>query len=244
MPDTSAADSFKKDAAHYAVRFVEPGMTVGLGTGSTAIHAVREIARRHSAGELPGIRCFATSSEIARVATAAGLPLIEQEGPASIDVTIDGADEVDPLLDVIKGGGGALFHEKVVAQSTKRQIIVVDESKMSPRLGTRFSVPVEVIPFGCEAQRLFLAELGGQPVWRTRPDGAPFVTDEGNFIFDCRFGPIEDPEELSAELRSRSGIVEHGLFLGLTRDLIVAGPSGLRHWQRDPLSGEVREIPV
>ncbi len=244
MSAMPSSDDYKKEAAHFAVRFINPGMTIGLGTGSTAIHAVREIARRHAAGELPGIRCFATSSEIARLAATSNLPLIEQEGPASIDATIDGADEVDPRLDLIKGGGGALFHEKVVAQSTKRQIIIVDESKISPRLGTRFAVPVEVIPFGCEAQRLFLTELGGHPVLRTRPDGAPFVTDEGNFIYDCKFGPIKDAEELSAELRSRSGLVEHGLFLNLTHDLIVAGPSGLRHLQRDHLSGEVHEIPV
>ena len=244
MPAPSATDNFKKDAAQYAVRFVEPCMTVGLGTGSTAIHAVREIAQLYAAGKLPGIRCIATSSEIARIAAESGLPLIGNEGPETIDVTIDGADEVDPCLNVIKGGGGALFHEKVVAQSTKRQIIVVDESKMSPCLGTRFAVPVEVIPFGCEAQRLFLADLGGHPTLRKLPNGAPFVTDEGNFIYDCKFGPIKDCEELSAELLSRSGIVEHGLFLGLTHDLIVAGTDGLRHLRRDPVSGAIRSIAV
>jgi ribose 5-phosphate isomerase A len=235
-------DALKREAAVYAVRFVEPGMTVGLGTGSTAIHAVREIARRHAAGELPDLRCFATSSEIARAARAAGLALLDDAGPALIDVTIDGADEVDPRLNLIKGGGGALLHEKIVAQATKRQIIVVDEAKMSPTLGTLHALPVEVIPFGAESQRVFLEELGGHPVLRMNPDGTPFVTDEGNTIYDCSFGPIADPEELAAELRARTGIVEHGLFLGLADDVIVAGQSGLRHLQRDPVSGEICEV--
>lgn len=244
MSAASARDVLKKEAAIRAVRFVEPGMTVGLGTGSTAIHAVREIARRHAAGELPGIKTFATSDEIARAAREAGLPLLDEAGPQAIDVTIDGADEVDPRLDLIKGGGGALFHEKIVAQATRRQIIVVDDAKMSPQLGTLHPLPVEVIPFGSESQRLFLEQLGGNPVLRTNPDGSPFVTDEGNIIYDCAFGPIRDPEELAAELRTRTGIVEHGLFLGMTDDLIIGTPAGLRHLQRDRGTGEVREVPA
>jgi ribose 5-phosphate isomerase A len=245
MPAAAAdRDALKKDAAVHAVRFVEPGMTVGLGTGSTAIHAVREIARRHAAGELPGIRAFATSSDIARVAREAGLHLLDNTGPDSIDVTIDGADEVDPALNLIKGGGGALFHEKIVAQATKRQIIVIDEAKMSPRLGTLHALPVEVVPFGAESQRLFLEQLGGNPVLRTKADGTPFITDEGNIIYDCAFGPIADPEELAAELRARTGIVEHGLFLGMADDLVIGAPEGLRHLRYDRDTGTVREVPV
>lgn len=243
MSDTDR-DSLKQKAAVYAVQFIEPGMTVGLGTGSTAVHAVREIARLHTAGKLPGLRAFATSSEVARVAAAAGLPLINAEGPVIIDVTIDGADEVDPRLDLIKGGGGALLHEKIVAQATRREIIVVDECKMSPQLGTLYALPVEIVPFGRGSQKDFLARLGGDPVLRAAPDRTPFVTDEGNFIYDCNFGPIDDPEELAAELRSRAGIVEHGLFLGMTDDLIIGTTAGLRHLQRDPATGEVREIPA
>jgi ribose 5-phosphate isomerase A len=239
---TTDRDALKREAAVQAVRLITPGMTVGLGTGSTAIHAVREIARRHAAGELPGLRCFATSSEIARAARAAGLPLLDGAGPAIIDVTIDGADEVDPRLNLIKGGGGALFHEKIVAQATRRQIIIVDEAKMSPVLGTRHALPVEVIAFGAESQRVFLEELGGHPVLRTNPDGTPFATDEGNIIYDCNFGPIADPEELAAELRARTGLVEHGLFLGMTDDLIIGTPQGLRHLQADGATGQVREV--
>ena len=243
MPAAAAdRDALKKEAAVYAARFIEPGMTVGLGTGSTAIHAVREIARRHAAGELPGIKAFATSSDIARAAREAGLPLLDDAGPESIDVTIDGADEVDPALNLIKGGGGALFHEKIVAQATKRQIIVIDEAKMSPCLGTLHALPVEVVPFGAESQRLFLEKLGGNPILRTKADGTPFLTDEGNIIYDCAFGPIADPEELAAELRARTGIVEHGLFLGMTDDLVIGAPDGLRHLRYDRDTGAVREV--
>jgi ribose 5-phosphate isomerase A len=245
MPAPAAdRDALKKEAAIHAVRFVHPGMTIGLGTGSTAIHAVREIARRHAAGELPGISTFATSSEIVRAAREAGLPLLDNAGPASIDVTIDGADEVDPQLNLIKGGGGALFHEKIVAQATKRQIIVIDEAKMSAQLGTRHTLPVEVVPFGAKSQQLFLEQLGGHPVLRSQTDGTPFITDEGNIIYDCTFGPMADPEELAAELRARSGIVEHGLFLGMADDLIIGTPSGLRHLQRDPVTGQVKEVAI
>lgn len=234
-------DELKKQAAIHAVRFVRPGMTVGLGTGSTAIHAVREIARRFRAGELEGIRNFATSSEIARAAEDAGLPLLSPQGPVALDVTIDGADEVDPQLNLIKGGGGALLHEKIVAQATRREIIVVDGSKLSGRLGTKHALPVEVFPFGCEEQRVFLHGLGGAPELRVGAGGEPFVTEEGNFIYDCKFGPIRDAEELAAELDARAGVAAHGLFLGLTDDVIVAGPGGLRHLQVDRATGEVRE---
>jgi len=245
MPAAAAdRDALKKEAATYAARYVEPGMTIGLGTGSTAIHAVREIARRHAAGELPGLKAFATSSDIAHVAREAGLPLLDNAGPETIDVTIDGADEVDPRLNLIKGGGGALFHEKIVAQATKRQIIVIDEAKMSPQLGTLHHLPVEVVPFGSESQRLFLEQLDGHPVLRKKSDGSPFITDEGNMIYDCAFGPIADPEELAAELRAHTGIVEHGLFLGMANDVIIAGPQGLRHLQHDPLTGLVEEVAV
>ena len=241
MPDSADRDALKRQAAIYAVRFIEPGMIVGLGTGSTAIHAVLEIARRHAAGELPGIQTFATSSEIAAEALAAGLPLLDEAGPSEIDVTIDGADEVDPALNLIKGGGGALFHEKIVAQATRRQIIVVDGAKMSPCLGTLHALPVEVIPFGAESQRIFLEDLGGRPALRTKADGSVFVTDEGNLIYDCAFGPIADCEELAAELRARTGIVEHGLFLGMTDDLIIGTSESLRHLRLDPSSGKIRE---
>jgi ribose 5-phosphate isomerase A len=241
MP-TPDRDALKKLAAIHAVRFIEPGMTVGLGTGSTAIHAVREIARRHAAGELPGIRTFATSSAVAREAAERGLPMVDEKSPPEIDVTIDGADEVDPELNLIKGGGGALLHEKIVAQASRREIIVVDEAKLSPRLGTLHPLPVEILSFGEDSQRRFLEDLGLHPVLRAGPDGRPFTTDEGNVIHDCHCGPIADAPALAALLDRRAGIAEHGLFLGLTHDLIVAGADGLRHLQRDPATGRITAL--
>ena len=226
------------------MRFVEPGMTVGLGTGSTAIHAVREIARLYAAGDLAGVKTFATSAEIARVAADAGLPLIGPHGPLTLDITIDGADEVDPQLNLIKGGGGALLHEKIVAQATRREIIVVDESKLSECLGTKCALPVEIFPFGCEAQQAFLEDLGGSPKLRSGAGGKTFVTDEGNHIYDCKFGAIRDAEELAAELDARAGVAAHGLFLGLTDDLIVAAPDGISHWQLDRASGTINKTEI
>jgi ribose 5-phosphate isomerase A len=148
--------------------------------------------------------------------------------PRSIDLTIDGADEVDPALNLIKGGGGALLREKIVAQASRRVVIVVDESKLSAALGTNHSLPVEVARFGWESQQRFLESLGGKPTVRTAASGQPFETDQGNWILDCAFGPIADPEDLAAQLAARAGIVEHGLFCGIASEVIVAGENGVR----------------
>jgi ribose 5-phosphate isomerase A len=149
-----------------------------------------------------------------------------------IDVTIDGADEVDPQLDLIKGAGGALLREKIVAQASRREIIVIDESKMVPKLGTRKALPVEVIPFGRRIQQEYLQSLGARIEVRTKGDGGFFYTDQGNLILDCAFGPISQPSALAAQLSARAGIVGHGLFLGLATDVIVAGAEGIRHLRR------------
>jgi ribose 5-phosphate isomerase A len=148
-----------------------------------------------------------------------------------IDLTIDGADEVDLHLNLIKGGGGALLREKIVAQATRREIIIVDDSKMVQQLGTNWAIPVEVIPFGWQSQAAYLASLGAVVTQRQR-DGAVYQTDQGNYILDCNFGPISDPYTLGAQIKSRTGIVEHGLFLNLATDVIVASPDGIRHIQR------------
>ena len=151
---------------------------------------------------------------------------------------IDGADEVDPHLNLIKGGGGALLREKIVAQASWREIIVVDESKLSPALGTRWPVPVEVVPLGWRSQGAYLESLEAQPVLRRNSDGSPFKTDQGNLILDCRFDPIYQPAQLAARLSERAGIVEHGLFLGLATDVIVASDQGIRHLKLDQKGGE------
>jgi ribose 5-phosphate isomerase A len=229
---TDPEAQFKEEAADRAVQFVRSGMKVGLGTGSTAIFATRRIAGLLKAGELRDIVAFATSKFTAQEAVRLGIPMLPDDLPADLDVTIDGADEVDPELNLIKGGGGALLREKIVAQVSRREIIVVDETKPSPRLGTHWPVPIEVIPFGWSSQARFLEGLGAHYTIRQNHDGAQFVTDSGNMILDCHFGPIADARQLAAALNVRAGIVEHGLFIGLATDLIVAGASGLQYRAR------------
>jgi len=230
-PDAEARAHEKQEAGERAVELVRSGMVVGLGTGSTAIFAVRRIGERLRAGELRDIVGVPTSRAVEIEARQLGIPLAF-DGVREIDLTIDGADEVDPALDLIKGGGGALFHEKIVAQASRREVIVVDDAKLSPRLGTEWAVPVEIVPFAGRSQARYLESLGARVTRRPGADGQPFVTDEGNWILDCAFGPIAAPRELAARLDARTGIVEHGLFIGLATDVIVAGPAGIRHLTR------------
>ncbi len=218
----------KRQAAEYAVRYVDSGMAVGLGTGSTAIFAVRYIGELLRTGTLNNIVAFATSKVTAQEAVRLNIPMLPDDLPRSLDVTIDGADEVDPQLNLIKGGGGALLREKLVAQNTAREIIVVDDSKLSPRLGTRHVLPVEVLPFGWRAVAHYLETLGAKYVVRQGADGSEYRTDQGNMILDCNFGPIANPAQLADQLNRRAGIVEHGLFIGLTHLLVASGPSGIR----------------
>jgi ribose 5-phosphate isomerase A len=223
----------KQQAAERAAEFVEPGMVVGLGHGSTAILAVRRIAQLLRTGQLRDILGVPCSIQVEEEARRLSIPLTTLEDHPVIDLTIDGADEVDPNLDVIKGGGGALLREKIVAQASRREVIVVDESKLSPALGTRWPVPVEVIPFGWRSQAAYLESLGARLTVRQQSDGTPFKTDHGNLILDCDFGPIPQPAQLAARLQERAGIVEHGLFLGLATEVVVAGVRGIRYLQRE-----------
>jgi ribose 5-phosphate isomerase A len=227
-----ASEDFKRRAAEHAASFVQPSMVIGLGVGSTAAYALAFIAGRFRAGELPGLLAVPCSLAVEQAALQAGIPLTTLEEHPRLDLTIDGADEADPRLDLIKGGGGALLREKIVAQASRREIIVVDEGKLSEVLGTRWPVPVEVLPFGWGSQAAFLESLGAQTRLRRNADGSTFTTDQGNFILDAEFGPISDAIALAARLEARAGILAHGLFLSLATDLIVAGPSGLRHLTR------------
>jgi ribose 5-phosphate isomerase A len=227
-----AVTFFKQQAAYRAVEFVEPGMVVGLGEGSTAIWAVRRIGELYKLGELKDIVGIPASLHIEQEARLLGIPLATLEDQPVIDLTIDGADEVDPQLNLIKGGGGALLREKIVAQASRREIIVVDESKLVEKLGTNWAVPIEVVPFGWKSQAAFLESLGAQVTQRER-NGVVFQTDQGNIILDCKFGPIVDAERLSAEIKSRTGVVEHGLFLNLATDVIVANADTIRHLRRE-----------
>jgi ribose 5-phosphate isomerase A len=172
------------------------------------------------------------STETGDLALSLGIPLTDLDANPIVDLTIDGADEVDPNLDLIKGGGGMLLREKIVAQASLREVIIVDESKLSPQLGTSYPLPVEVIPFGVGSHRAFLESLGARVEIRVTADGSPFYTEQGNLIMDCSFGPIQDPIALANHLGCRAGFVEHGLFINLATDLIVAGTDGCRHVQR------------
>jgi len=225
-------ERLKREAAHYAVQFVESGMVVGLGAGSTASFAVRRIAQLLREGQLKDVTGVPCSVQVEQEAVLLGIPLTNLDEQPTLDLTIDGADEVDPNLDLIKGGGGAVLREKIVAQASHREMIVVDESKLSPVLGTRWAVPIEVIPFGWRAQIGFLEGLGARPVLRTTPEGSLFRTDQGNIILDCPFGPISQPRELACKLAQRAGVVEHGLFLGLATDVVIASEQGVRHLKR------------
>ena len=230
--DAELRTRYKQQAAERAVEFVRTGMVVGLGTGSTASFATRLIARLLHDGQLKNIFGFGTSKAVWKEAQRLGIPMMSEEMPNAVDLTIDGADEVDPDLNLIKGGGGALLREKITAQASGRVIVVADDSKLSPRLGTQHAVPVEVISFGWRSQFRYLELLGAQVEARYNAGGSLYMTDSGNMILDCNFGPIAEPAELAARLRARAGIVEHGLFLGLATDLIVAGKDGIRHLKR------------
>jgi ribose 5-phosphate isomerase A len=224
--------TLKRLAAEHAVGFVQSGMALGLGTGSTAIFATRAIAAKLKSGELTCITAIATSNPVHDEAMALGIPMMGDEMPRSLDLTIDGADEIDPALNVIKGGGGALSREKIAAQASARVIIVADDSKLSPALGTNFALPVEVLEYGWQSQARFIAALGAEVVLRCKADGGMARTDQNNLLLDCRFGVIADATALAARLDGRAGIVAHGLFLGLATDVIVASADGIQHLQR------------
>jgi len=218
----------KQYAANQAATYVQSGMVIGLGTGATATLFVRRLAERMANGELSNVVGIPTSRQIAAEAEQLDFPLSTLEEHPVIDLTVDGADEVDPQLNLIKGGGGALLREKIVAQASKREVIIVDEAKLSPVLGTKWHVPIEVIPFGWRTQVDYLTALGAKVVLRLDKAGQPFVTDQGNYILDTHFGLIDDPATLATTLNNRVGIVEHGLFIKLAHEVIVGTPAGVR----------------
>lgn len=232
QPETVNLNVFKQQAAEQAVGLIKSGMILGLGAGSTATIALHLLAQRLKNGELKEIIGVPCSAQIEQLARQLGVPVTTLDDQPLLDLTIDGADEIDPDLNLIKGGGGALLREKMVAQASRREVIVADESKLSPRLGSHWAVPVEVIPFGWKAQVRFLESLGAVAKLRLRQDSTTYQTDQGNFIVDCNFGPIAQVKELALKLQERAGIVEHGLFLGIATQAIVAGANGVRHLTR------------
>ena len=213
-----ANEGEKEAAGRAAAKLVRDGDVVGLGTGSTAYFTVIALGERVRAGlKILGIP---TSMQTADLARAVGIPLTTLDEHPEIDITIDGADEADPQLRLIKGGGGALLREKVVASASKKMVVIADSAKMVPVLG-KFPLPVEIIAFARAVVEKKIVSLGGSPKLRTRPDGSVYITDNGNQILDCSFGRIEDPPALAQELNGTPGVVEHGLFIGLAKLALV-----------------------
>jgi len=229
MAAKSPGDEERRRAAEAALEDVRPGMKLGLGSGRTAEQFVRLLAERVRGGlAVVGVPTSARTAELAR---AEGIPLATLDDEPVLDLVVDGADEVDPRLRLIKGGGGALLREKIVASASARMIIVADEGKLVDALGA-FPLPIEIVPFGATPIRLaierMVARLGlsGSMAWR-RAGAGPYVTDGGNHILDVSLGRIEDPERLAQELDSMPGVVEHGLFIGLASLVVVAGSDGV-----------------
>ncbi|MDQ7818089.1 MAG: ribose-5-phosphate isomerase RpiA [Melioribacteraceae bacterium] len=251
-------NELKRIAAQKSVEDIKSGMVIGLGSGSTFQYALELIGEKFRSGELKDIKGVASSSKTEAAAKQLGIPLItlnqvsSTQHPASriIDLTIDGADEVtvghpersegsnvegskgSSVINLIKGGGGALLHEKVIAQNSKKLSIIIDENKLSETLGSKFAVPVEVIPFAVEVEKKFLESIGAKVTMRVDDDGNEFITDEGNLILDAEFGKIKNVDELNKILNSRAGIVEHGMFLNLASVIYCATKEGIKVFNR------------
>jgi ribose 5-phosphate isomerase A len=228
-------DGLKRQAAARALEYVQEGMKLGLGTGSTAKHFVELLGERVRAGL--GVIGVPTSEATRADAVRCGIRLTTLDEVDRLDLTVDGADEIDPDLNLIKGGGGALLREKIVAAASDRMIVIADETKWVETLG-RFPLPVEVIPFGLKATQRAMAEafaecgVSGQMVLRKARDGHVFVTDGGHWIVDAHLGRITDAPRLAGSLAAIPGVVEHGLFIGLAGTAMLAGPGGIRVIER------------
>jgi ribose 5-phosphate isomerase A len=221
-------DQRKLEAAARALELVTPGMKLGLGSGSTARHFVDLVGERVASGL--EVRCVATSEGTEAQARALNVPLATLDDIPELDLTVDGADEIDPELGLIKGGGGALLREKIVAAASKRMVVIADSTKIVARLGA-FPLPIEVVPFGLAATRRHIerafAELRLNGPIRLRGGSSPFVTDGGHYILDCSLGAIAEPEQLGKILSPIPGVVEHGLFIGFAHAAIIAGAEGV-----------------
>ena len=224
----SDREAQKRRAAERAVELVQDGMKLGLGTGSTARHVLQVLAERRTRGELRDIIAVATSSATEQQARELGIPLSTLDETPELDLGIDGADEVDGRLNLIKGLGGALLWEKIVAAACRQFVVVVDDSKLVDRLGSKSPLPVEVVAFGWTTQLKPIAALGARATLRTKADGSAFWTDGGHHILDCSFQQgINDPQALQNALKSRPGVVETGLFLDMASVVVIGGADGV-----------------
>jgi ribose 5-phosphate isomerase A len=218
--DTTA---LKREAGQRACDFVEDGMTLGLGTGSTVRWTIERLGEMVRGGLR--VRGVATSRRTEGQARALGIPLVELDDAGELDLAIDGADEIGPDLALIKGGGGALLREKLVASAARRFVVVADASKRVATLG-RFPLPVEVVPFGWQTTARRIASTGCRPTLR-RSGAEPYTTDNGNYLLDCAYGAIEDPGPLAVRLKLLPGVVEHGLFVGMAELALLGRPEGV-----------------
>jgi ribose 5-phosphate isomerase A len=237
-PSADELTHWKRLAARAAVATVPEGAILGLGTGSTADLMLVELAERVRQGLR--VTCVATSESTRRAAAALGLPLTGLDAVTELTMSVDGADEVClPGLELIKGRGGALLYEKLVAAASRFRVIIVDQTKLVTTLGARHAVPVEVVPFGWRHTAARVAALGGQPALRLMPptptpdapQPRPFVTDGGHYVLDCQFDSIPEPAALAERLKGVTGVVEHGLFVGMTERVFAAGPDGVRIYE-------------
>lgn len=241
----------KRNAAEKAIEKVRSGMVLGLGSGSTVQFALEIISEKLISGELKDIVGVPSSKRTEQEAIRLGIPLVllgirdkaqgtrdkaqrirhngqvENEELNVIDITIDGADECDRNLNLIKGGGGAMLREKIVAEASKQNVTIIDESKLSDKLGSKSSLPVEILEFSLESEKQFLESLGAQVSIRKNSNDENFITDNGNMILDAKFSTIENIEELNDKLNARAGILGHGLFVGLSDEVICAGKNGV-----------------
>ena len=224
-----ANDQEKETAARSSLQFIRDGQVIGLGTGSTAAYFIKLLGERVREGLK--IRGIPTSVRSRDLAESLGIPLTTLDECQEIDVTVDGADEVDPQLRLIKGGGGALLREKIVASATKQFIVVADASKQVPKLG-KFPLPVEVIKFAQALVAKRIRALGADVQLRREPGGKPYLTDENNYILDCRFGEIQDADTLARQLSEMPGVVEHGLFISMASVVLFARGSEIVELRR------------
>lgn len=221
-------DIYKQQAAHAALELIQSGMALGLGTGSTATYLLHELAQALRNGSLRHIVGVPTSEHTARLAMQLGIPLTTLAEHPVLDLALDGADEIDPALGLIKGMGGALLREKIVAASASCFVVIADAAKRVPQLGARTPVPVEIVPFAAPLCSRLLAALGATVTLRCNSAGVPYQTDEGHQILDCAFGVVADPPALARAIRDIPGVVEHGLFLSMASLAVVAGPEGVQ----------------
>jgi ribose 5-phosphate isomerase A len=227
-------EELKRRAADAAVEQVRSGMVLGLGSGTTVAYALQRLAEMLRTGKIDGVCGVPSSIQTETQAQQLGIPLTSLDRRPIIDLTIDGADEVDPDLNLIKGGGGALLREKVLAQASRRTVFIVDQSKLSPRLGSHWPLPVEVIHFAVRSIENYLTSIGASVELRKTAEGTLFRTDQNNVVLDANFGPIDNARKLATKLADRAGIVAHGLFLNMADEVIVAEEHAVRHLRRSP----------